>query len=208
MQTRIILADNSDLMLFAMQTVLEKDYKNQVIETARSVDDLMIGITSHRPHVAFIDYKLYDSHILDVLQHIKDLRLNIKIIVLGSRADGLLVRDLFHAGAQGYLYKSDDLQLCLTIAVNIVLRNRKYLSPTANAEYLVAMQSPQRDWQLDQEARSVLQMLAQGNRACEIADALGIDIRRVYHVRRKLRKRFGADTNEHLISVATAEGFI
>ncbi|MCB9457893.1 MAG: hypothetical protein H6671_18070 [Anaerolineaceae bacterium] len=30
---------------------------------------------------------------------------------------------------------------------------------------------------------------------------------RIYWVRQKLRKRFGANTNEHLISMAVSEGF-
>lgn len=208
MQTRIILADNSDLMLFAMQIILEKNPQNQVIETARNVDDLVIGVASHKPHITFIDEKLYDRHVFDLLQQITDIHHSLKIVISGSLADGLLIRDLFHAGVHAYLYKSDDLCSCLTTAVDMVLRDRKYLSPTANAEYLVAMQSPERDWHLDQESRAVLKLLAQGYRACEIAEELNIDTRRVYFIRQKLRRRFGADSNEHLIAVAVAEGFI
>jgi hypothetical protein len=36
---------------------------------------------------------------------------------------------------------------------------------------------------------------------------MGVPLRRIYWVRQKLRKRFGANTNEHLISLAVAEGF-
>jgi FixJ family two-component response regulator len=88
------------------------------------------------------------------------------------------------------------------------MRDRPFLSPTANAEYLVAMQSPERDWQLDNEARSVLRMLAQGYHTGQIAYELEIPLRRVYWVREKLRCRFGALTNEHMISRAAAEGFV
>jgi DNA-binding NarL/FixJ family response regulator len=122
--------------------------------------------------------------------------------------DGLLIRDLFALGARGYLYKGDELQESLVRAVETVMRNRPYLSPTANAEYLVAMQSPERDWQLDGEARAVLRLLSQGCHVGQIALALDIPQRRVYWVRQKLRQRFGAVTNEHMISRATAEGFV
>lgn len=88
------------------------------------------------------------------------------------------------------------------------LRNRPYLSPTANAEYLVAMQSLERDWRLDGEARAVLRLLAQGCHVGQIALALNIPPRRVYWVREKLRRRFGAVTNEHMMSRAAAEGFV
>jgi DNA-binding CsgD family transcriptional regulator len=53
----------------------------------------------------------------------------------------------------------------------------------------------------------VLNKLAKGIHAGQIARELGITQRRVYWVRQKLRQRFGAKTNKHLIHRAAAEGF-
>jgi len=91
--------------------------------------------------------------------------------------------------------------------VSAVAQNRPYLSPTANSAYLVAMQSPLRDWQLDTEARAMLRLLMQGLPIADIARQLDIPMRRAYFLRYKLKQRFGATTNEHLISRAVAEGF-
>ena len=41
----------------------------------------------------------------------------------------------------------------------------------------------------------------------DIAAQMDVPLRRIYWVRQKLRKRFGANTNEHLISKAVTEGF-
>jgi DNA-binding NarL/FixJ family response regulator len=107
----------------------------------------------------------------------------------------------------GYFFSGDDLHECLLPGLNTVIHNRPYLSPTANAEYLVTMQSPLRDWQLDSESRAVLRLLARGLHISEIAAQMDVPLRRIYWVRQKLRKRFGANTNEHLISMAATEGF-
>lgn len=208
MFTTVMIGSNSDLLSMGMKHTLEQGSEIEVIGMAQSTTDLLDSLRTTQPDVTIIEDGLYDRHILDLLHCVMVACPMTKIIVLGALADGLLVRDLFHVGANGYLYKSDRLCECLVFAVATVLRDRKYLSPTANAEYLVAMQSPQRDWHLDYEARTVLQMLARGKHACEIADELNTDTRRVYFVRQKLRKRFGAETNEHLISVAATEGFI
>jgi DNA-binding CsgD family transcriptional regulator len=61
---------------------------------------------------------------------------------------------------------------------------------------------------LDQEARAILQLLVQGHHTGQIACQLKIPLRRVYWVREKLRQRFGALTNEHMISRAASEGFV
>ena len=51
-------------------------------------------------------------------------------------------------------------------------------------------------------------MLAHGDEVSEIAEQLDVSLRHVYWVREKLRNRFGARTNEHLIQRAIVEGFI
>lgn len=128
-------------------------------------------------------------------------------MILGGLAEGLLIRDLFACGVLAYLFEGDDLKDHLLPAVSAVAQNRPYLSPTANSAYLVAMQSPLRDWQLDTEARAMLRLLMQGLPIADIARQLDIPMRRAYFLRYKLKQRFGATTNEHLISRAVAEGF-
>jgi DNA-binding NarL/FixJ family response regulator len=206
---QIILADRNDLSLIGSWAVLLHHSEFDVVAAVTQVDTLLTVAQHFKPDVIILDEHLYPQlDVYQTIQRLRDIVPDVKLIMFGELSDGLYIRDLFHAGIRAYLYRQDSLQDCLASAVRTVLRNRKYLSPTANAEYLVAMQSPQRDWQLDHESRAVLQMLAHGHRACEIADALDIDTRRVYFVRQKLRKRFNAETNEHLISVAAAEGFI
>ena len=82
------------------------------------------------------------------------------------------------------------------------------LSPTASTACLIAARSRYRFRPLDAESRQVLALLAKGLPANEIAELMALTQRRVYWVREKLRRRFGARTNEYLIQCATAEGFI
>lgn len=83
-----------------------------------------------------------------------------------------------------------------------------YFSHTVSTEYLTAVQQPHGRERLDREAQQVLYLLAHSAHAGQISEQLGIDKRRVYWIREKLRKRFDARTNEHLIQRAAAEGFI
>jgi DNA-binding NarL/FixJ family response regulator len=91
--------------------------------------------------------------------------------------------------------------------IQTVLKNRPYLSPTANAEYLIALQSGRKLSSLCSEGQAVLNYLTQGISVNQIARRLGITPRKVYSIRDRLRRRFGVETNEHLISRAVAEGF-
>ena len=207
MTTRIVLADPSDLVLRGLESVLKDHASIEIVHTTRSTDDLLEALEHLKPDVLLFNERL--DPLLDVLELIEQIkqRSSVRMIVLGAAVDGLLVRDLFAAGAIGYLYLADDLTDCLISAVRTVLRDRFYLSPTVNAEYLVVMQSARRDWQLDAEMRLVLRLLVQGCHMHDIAAQMKISLRRVYWVREKLRGRFGVTTNEHLISRAVLEGF-
>jgi len=208
MAIRIIIADDADLIILGAQAVLNADHRYNVVGKARCMSDLLLAIEEGQPDVVILNEWIHSIDILSAVEQIRQLRPKVKVIVMGGLADGLLIRDLFVSGVDGYLYKSDDLCELLVTAVDTVMLNRPYLSPTANAEYLIAMQSPNANDRLDPEARQVLQLLAHGEHAGQISERLGIDKRRVYWVREKLRRRFGAKTNEHLIQRAAAEGFI
>jgi DNA-binding NarL/FixJ family response regulator len=208
MKVRLVIADAADLIRLGMEAVLKRQAEFIVEASVSLLTDLWV-VAETKPQVIVVDERLDPE--IDILQIVEDvLQVSAKtqVLVSGYLRDGLLIRDLFAAGCRGYLYKGDELQESLICAIETVMRDRLYLSPTANAEYLTAMQTPQRDWQLDQEARGVLRLLAQGQHVGQISLALDIHPRRVYWVREKLRVRFGATTNEHMISRAAAEGFI
>ena len=208
MAIRIAIADDADLTILGVQSILDSDHRFNVVGTARCLDDLLRVIQTGQPDVIVMSEWIHSIDILSAVEQIKVASPLVKLVVMGGLADGLLIRDLFTSGVGGYLYKSDDLCDLLVTAVDTVMLDRPYLSPTANAEYLIAMQSPHANERLDPEARQVLQLLAHGEHAGQIGEQLGIDKRRVYWVREKLRRRFGAKTNEHLIQRAAAEGFI
>lgn len=209
MDIQLLLADEADLVLIGAQTILKDRPDWNVIQTARSGSELLEAARHLQP-----DIILFNEHLdplIDVLalvERLKQVAPNSRQIVLGNKVDGLLVRDLFVCGVMGYLFTGDDLRDYLIPALTTIINNRPYLSPTANAEYLITMQSPLRDWKLDSEARAVLRLLSRGMHVNDIAAQLDVPLRRIYWVRQKLRKRFGANTNEHLVSRAVEEGFL
>lgn len=208
MKKRIIIADEADLMLIGIETILKEQPNWEVIHTARSASELIEMGKEQQPDVIAFNERL--DQLIDVLvivERLKQVTPRSRLVVLGSLTEGLLIRDLFACGVLAYLYEGDDLKDHLLPALNAVLQERPYLTPTANSAYLLAMQSPLRDWHLDAEARTMLRLLMQGVHINGIAEQMDIPMRRAYFLRHKLKQRFGATTNEHLISRAIAEGF-
>lgn len=205
---RIVLAHPTDLTVMGAQAVIARTDHSEVVGTANSLERLWSIVAQTAFDVLVVHVELDPD--TDVLQLVASFKVKFPychLILMGGLKHGLVMRDLLDSGVSAYLYEGDELQTGLVEALQAVRRQRLYLSPTANAEYLVAMQTTQRELHLDAESQAVLRMLAQGHHIGWIAYELKLQPRRVYWIREKLRNRFGAQTNEHLMSLAAAEGY-
>jgi DNA-binding NarL/FixJ family response regulator len=209
MTVRIVIADDMDLALEGLKAILRASGAFQVTGTYRALAELLDALAAQPPDVILLSDRLEPGmDVLALVERVQQAAPRARLLVMGNLPDGLIVQELLTCGVAGYLYKPDPLSSCLPEALRVVLRGRPYLSPTANAEYLLAMQSDRAGWQLDTEGREVLRLLAQGSRPQEIALRRGVPVRRVYSVCERLRRRFGAETNVQLIALAAEEGFL
>lgn len=207
MAIKIVLADDSDLMMVGTEAIIESKLDYRVIGKAHTLNDVLQSIQQQSPEIVILSECLYDTDILSAVDAVRHTSPNTFIIVVGMLTDGTLIHNLYLHGIKGYLYRGDPLQECLLPAIRTVLQDRPYLSPTANAEYLITLQSRRPVPQLNAEAQTVLNYLAQGISINQIAYQMGTSPRRIYAIRDRLRRGFGVETNEHLISRAVTEGF-
>lgn len=207
MPSNILIADSSSLAAAGARAILASRL-DTCVEVTDSVDDLLQYVMNQPPDLLLLGHTLDpDIDCLTLVGRLLTVQRELPVAVVGDVMSGRFIRDLLLSGVQGYLFEADDLVACLTPAVDTLLRGKLYLSPTANAEYLALMQGHSSDICLDAEARGVLRLLTRGYSVGRIAAQLTLRPRRVYWIREKLRTRFGAETNEHLISLAAAEGY-
>lgn len=209
MTVRIVMADDMDLALEGMKAILRQHGSFQISGVYLLLSEMLPALVDLHPNVILVGDKIEPGlDVLALVERIRQAAPRARIVVLSNLPDGLIVQELFNVGVAGYLYKNDPLSLYLVEAIQTVMRGRPYLSPTANSEYLLAMQNGSAGWQLDAEAREILRQLAQGLRPQEIAQIRNAPVRRIYSVGEKLRRRFGAETNIQLIALAAEEGFL
>lgn len=134
MAIRVVLADESDLLLAGAQTVIHETHRLQVVAVVRSLEALLESLSVSAPDVVVMSESLHHDEVLSVVERVLWRWPLAQVILLGGMADGLLVR--------GYLYRADDLCQELPLAIETVMRGRPYLSRTASAEYLTATQQP------------------------------------------------------------------
>jgi DNA-binding NarL/FixJ family response regulator len=212
---RVGVAVAGDLLRESISGCLQ-DNPSMEVHPARSVREVMYLIQKQQIRALILDDQFdpntWIGHLVSRFkQDAADNGVDLAILIVGSFADGALIRELFEAGIDGYLFRGDDLRPLFAASIETICVHKPYLSPTVSSEYTQMLHSGRgrkKSWLLDNESKKVLRMLADGKRVPEIAQALNCNTRRVYWLRTKLRRRFHATTNEKVIMQAELQGYL
>jgi DNA-binding NarL/FixJ family response regulator len=207
MDSRVIVADGSDLMRAALVSALDGTFK--IAATCGTLDDLLVAVRRHAPAaIVFEDRLELESTVLALVEQVCTAApASCKLVLIGGFYNGYYVADLLSAGIHAYVFRGDPLQYSLSEAVRFALAGKHYLSPTANADYLAVRRSSRRPALVGPELQ-VLRLLGEGYEVQRIALKLEVPCRRVYKIRQRLRDRLGADTNEGIIVRARQHGYL
>lgn len=209
MTIQIALADDSDLTFIGIQSILNRHDEFRVVGNRLIFSEFLELIAASSPDVILLSDRLEpDTHVLTLIRTIQETTSDARLLIMGHLTDGLVIHELLNYGVMGYLYRYDRLEDCLVEAIHTVKRGKPYLSPSASTAYLLAADADNAGWQLGTEAYTVLRLIAEGHHPQEIAFMCKVPVRRVYRVVARLRRRFGAKTNPHLIARAAEEGFL
>jgi len=129
-------------------------------------------------------------------------------------ADRRYVTRMLSAGASGYILKhcADEE---LVRAIHIVLSNQVYLSPAiagivvselAQSKASRSRQSPSVSRQLTSREREVLQLIAEGHSARDIAQRLHLSVKTIETHRRQMMEKLGIHSVADLTKFAIREG--
>ena len=124
------------------------------------------------------------------------------MIIFTMHDNNIIIHDLLHAGALGYVLKSDARRLLLA-AIDTVAQHKPFFTGRASTTLLHAFQTKGSDSPLSARERSVLQLVAEGNSNKKIASILNLSAKTVethrLTVHRKLELRTTADLVRYAI---------
>ncbi|HUQ93952.1 MAG TPA: response regulator transcription factor, partial [Bryobacteraceae bacterium] len=125
-----------------------------------------------------------------------------RILILSMHKDPVYVRESLRAGARGYLLK-DAIDEDFLRAVRAVAAGEGFLSPAVSRAVLEDYQQTSDPFDsLTAREREVLQMLAEGKVAKEIATALDVSVFTVDAHRGRILKKLGLKSSTELVKFA------
>lgn len=128
-QIRVLLVDDSVVVLHGLKTILEENPNIVIVGTASTHDEAIIAVGQQQPDVVLLDVQVGSASGIDLCETLRHTFPKIGICFLTAHEDRALLRAAIRAGAQGYLLKScSGVEVARSIA--IVADRKVVVDPT------------------------------------------------------------------------------
>jgi DNA-binding NarL/FixJ family response regulator len=106
MALRVLLADDHQLVLEAVQRELEKSDDFTVVATTNSGTKIADLVARHRPDIVLLDLHMPEVDGLQALDQIRARDKDLKVVILSAANDPASIQSALARGANGFVLKS------------------------------------------------------------------------------------------------------
>ena len=207
---RILLADDHKIVIEGLKNLLRDEF-----EIVGSVEDgrtLVEKASTLYPDVIVADISMPQLNGIEAARQIRKIDKNIKIVFLTMHPDATYAANAFEAGASGFVLKHS-ASAELIRAIHEAIKGRTYVTPLVAGDLIRSYQegdSPEKKMfkKLSPRQREILQLLAEGKSAKEIASILNISTRTVEFHKYKMMEQLNIKTSTELLQYAIKHGLI
>lgn len=208
---KALLADDHKIVRDGLRTLLAHNADVQVVgeaENGRTTVQLAQKLT---PDIIIMDVAMPDLNGIEATRQILAELPGVKVIAVSMHSDRRFVSEMLKAGASAYLskdYAFDELE----VAIRAVTAGKIYLSPDISGVVVenYVRQTPKTESSafslLSDREREVLQLLAEGKTAKEIAEHIHVSIKTVETHRMNIMTKLDIHRLAELTKYAIREG--
>jgi DNA-binding NarL/FixJ family response regulator len=204
---RVLLADDHRMVAEGLKGLLVEEFELVgIVEDGRA---LVAAARKLRPDVIVADISMPQMNGLDALAHLKRDNPAVRVVFLTMHRDAAYARRALEAGASGFVLKHS-APAELVLAVRAALQGRTFITPDLAAEVLRTPNEKDTNplAALTPRQREILQFLAEGKSAKEIAAELGLSARTVEFHKYTLMDALGMENSAELIRFAVKHGLV
>lgn len=204
--TRVILADDHDLVRAGIASLLSLMNGVEVIAQARNGAELISLVEHLNPDLVMTDIGMPGIDGISAIAHLHNSHPEVRLVVLSMYDTMDFVKKAVASGACGYLMKNASL-LELEHAIRSVMATGAYFSPTI-ARCLLQPAEPTLEEQLTARQIEILGLVARGRASKEIAFELGLSSKTVDVHRSRIMERLQLNDVASLTLYAVRKGLI
>jgi DNA-binding NarL/FixJ family response regulator len=199
---RLLLADDHRMVAEGLKGLLEKDFDLiAIVEDGRALVD---ETSRSKPDVVVVDITMPRLNGFEAIPLLKEAAPGTKVVVVTMHREPAYARRAFSVGADGFVLKHAAAQ-DLIGAIRAALEGRSPGSDAAEvAEIPSPATSPARTGAsaLTDRQREIVQLVAKGLTAKEIASVLGLSVRTIEFHKYRAMETLGAANVAELVRIA------
>jgi DNA-binding NarL/FixJ family response regulator len=206
LKPHLLIADDT-LTAQCLQRVLEPEFPG--VDFVSDGQALLDAAATSKPDLVLLDIRMPEFDGFEAMRRLLEISRATKVIVLTIHDESDYVAEALRVGASGYLLKSCAVSELVT-AIRAVLSGHSYLTPALGrrVDSIVSGQPRANSKRLTLRQREVLQLVAEGRTAKEIANALGLSVKTAVFHKMAIMDKLGLRTTADLTRYALDHGIL
>ncbi len=210
MKPNVVIAEDHQLVLEGFKRMLQDECN--IVGTAENGRELVALAENLKPDIILLDVAMPLLNGIEAARQIKARNSSSKLIFVTMQLSREYIREAFEAGASGYVPKQAAPSELLA-AIQEVQRGGYFLSPVASERFLgyrpPTDENPSRLFSaLTPRQREVLQLVAEGKSAKQIASLLFISVKTVEFHKKRLMEELKLGGTAELVRYAVEHGWV
>jgi DNA-binding NarL/FixJ family response regulator len=205
---RVLLADDHPLTLEGLRAFIEPHLLS--VGTASDGRSLVEAALRLKPDLIIVDITMPLLNGIDAAIQIKKALPRVKVLFVTMHISPSYLEAALNAGASGYIVKSAAREELLD-AIRCVINGRLYISPgiaNAHMDQYIKHSNVATTLRLSMREREVLQLIAEGRTAKEIAYILTVSVKTVAFHRENIKRKLGLRSTAELTKYALEQQLV
>lgn len=202
--TRILIADDHDVVRSGLRAILEAHDGWQVVAEARDGKEAISKALATKPDVAIIDYSLPVLNGIEATRQIRARLPTSEILIFTMHDSDVLVGELLEAGARAYLLKTDAKQH-LIAAVEALTHHKPFFTGRISEALLESFLSKYHGkaaGALSPREQVIVKLIAEGNSNKDMSGILNLSVKTIETHRASAMRKLNLRSTAALVRYA------
>lgn len=195
---KILLIDDHKLIKIGIKVLLEDNEKITVIDDCSSKTEFLEKIKDNIYNLFICDISLPDGSGYDILEIIKEKKLDTKVIILSMHEDKSYIKKAFKLGASGYVTKSTAHEEILQAIDKVIVKDEIYLN-TKYATIFYELFKEDKEIELSEREKEVGKYIVEGYTLTDIGEKLFLSVKTVDTYKKRLMEKTNTKKRSELV---------
>ena len=195
---KILLIDDHKLIKIGIKVLLEDDEKISVIDDCASKTEFLEKIKDNIYNLFICDISLPDGSGYDILEIIKEKKLNAKVIILSMYEDKSYIKKALRLGASGYVTKSTAHEEILQAIDKVIVKDEIYLNDKY-ATIFYELFKEDKEIELSEREKEVGRYIVEGYTLTDIGEKLFLSVKTVDTYKKRLMEKTNTKKRSELV---------